>query len=191
MRSRSSRARSCPRRCATALALALGGTATSCDGDDAPPDACPSAHPLHAGACSAALDARCREQLTAEDCEAQGPFAVDIFTFACNWARRVTIADVSGCSISEASNVCVAVSVDPAFSCADGCSGDTGSQNTLVASNSADELLVLRCPQDGAALRGPIDASQAYRTCSPDTHPGGRSELCDCREQVCDAVEAE
>lgn len=178
------------------LLLLLVGSIVSCDSDARPPDEC-DADPLDSAACGRALDARCREQTTQEDCESQGPFKFDRnIEYACNWARRATVSDVASCTVNQPTNVCVAVIQDPEFACADGCSGETDSTNTFEASTSADEVLILSCPQSGAALSGPVDESIlitddsfSYLRCSPNSQPQARPELCACREQVCDAVE--
>lgn len=181
---------------AAPIAALLTAGMMSCDSDSTPPDEC-DADPLDSAACGRALDARCREQTTREDCESQGPFKFDRnIEYACNWARRATFADLASCTVNEPDQVCVAVIQDPEFKCVDGCIGDTDSFNTFEASNSADEVLILRCPESGASVSGPVDASIliqddsfSYLTCSSGVLPQARPELCACREQVCDAVE--
>lgn len=116
--------------------------------------------------------------------------------YACNWARRVAFTGVASCAVNEPAYVCVAVSQGSLNGCDDGCSGNTDSYNTYQASNSSDEVIILRCPSSGDVVFGPVDESVfsddhsfSYARCSPSVQPQGRPELCACREQVCDAVE--
>ncbi len=182
---------------AAASAACIAAAATSCDGDDAPPDACEGSDPLDSADCGRALDARCREQTTQTDCEGQGPFLLERkIEYACSWARRVMLDDAAACTLQVPTNVCVAIGKDPNFTCADGCS-DTGFFNTLMASTTQDEILLHRCPADGAFIFGVIDEtvlveddSFSYLACNPSVTPPP-PPACACREQVCDALEVQ
>lgn len=181
-----------------AVSALLTVCATSCEGDATPPDEC-DADRLDSADCGRALDARCREQATQEDCENQGPFQFSrAIKYVCNWARRVTFSEVSSCAMNEPTNVCVAVAEDPKCNCFDGCGADNrvDSLNAFKASNASDEVVILRCSEPTSVPIGPVDESIlieddsfSYLTCSPSVQPHARPELCACREQVCDAVE--
>ena len=182
---------------AASFALLLAAIAMSCDGDKTPPDEC-DADPLDSPACGRALDARCREQTSQEDCESQGPWDFEgyVVHYGCNWARRVTFDDVASCALREATNVCVAVFRDSPLGCQEGCAGERDSYSTFWASNLADEVYILRCPAEGDDVSGPVDGSVAksddsinYQPCGNDVTPQARADLCACREQACDAVE--
>lgn len=125
-----------PQALAALVGLLVAVNVMSCDGDATPPDEC-DADAFEPEACGRALDARCREQASQEDCASQGPFRIRDFMYACNWARRVAFTDVASCAVNEPAYVCVAVSQSSLNGCDDGCSGNTDSYNTYQASNSS------------------------------------------------------
>ena len=177
-----------------------GTTGGTTEGAASLPPECADTNPFGSEACGGALKTVCRDQVTQQACEAQGPFSFSDgeYVFMCGWAKIVTFSDPDSCTVGSVSARCEAGLLALVGCGADPCVDieERSLYETLIAIPSQSELIEMPCSM-GDALDGPIGewtelANQQQQGenlyaqgCNSDFPPP--PSICNCYEVACEA----